>query len=66
MENRVSISDEEMFFLLGTQNISGAHASSYEAVKQGSLLGCFVTRHIHFHLTMIFNPLLFTSNRFTS
>jgi hypothetical protein len=39
MESRVSISDEEMFFRLATQNNSGAHPSSYEAVKQGPHLG---------------------------
>jgi hypothetical protein len=38
MESRVSISDEEIFFLLGTQKNSGDHPSSYEAVTQGPLL----------------------------
>jgi len=39
MESRVLISDEERFFRLGTQDNSGAHPVSYEAVKQGPLLG---------------------------
>jgi hypothetical protein len=62
MESRVSVSDEEMFFHLATQNNFGAHTRSYETVKQGPLLGL----KGHFHFMLIFNPLLFTSNRFRS
>jgi hypothetical protein len=39
MESRGEISDEQMFFRLGTQKNSGVHPSSYEAVTQGLLLG---------------------------